>query len=149
MPNWPALSPVEQQEKLVEITNDVLRTLPAGWTRLILRARMIGTHSESTTGVKMADGSVQRWPFPQEVWRKFQQLRKGMYSEGLGSWIEFEYIVDPPGRFSIQYNRDQEPQFRQVPANRDFATENQWFPRADEHMPEWFRSGLDGTSPIS
>ncbi|MEU0540324.1 hypothetical protein ABZ319_10670 [Nocardia sp. NPDC005978] len=144
MPNWPALTPVEQHDKLSEITSEVLPTLPMGWTRLVVRARMIGMHAESDTGVRMPDGSVQSWSFPPEVWRKFQQLRKGMYDEGLGSWIEFEYILDPPGRFTIQYNRDQLPGFSTAPSAEHFETENEWFPRSDHSMPEWFRQGLNG-----
>lgn len=142
MAKWPSLNPVEQQEKLQEITKLVVDTLPDGWSRLVVRARMIGPHSEADTGVKMADGSVRGWSFPAEVWRMFQQLRKGMYAEGLGSWIEFEYFVDRPARFQIRYNRDQEPKFEEWPTNENFATEQKWFPRAGESMPEWFRRGL-------
>jgi hypothetical protein len=146
MANWPALSPTEQQEKLAEITQEILPTLPHGWSRLVLRSRMIGPHSEADTGVKMPDGSVRGWSFTPEVWRKFQQLRKGMYAEGLGSWIEFEYVLDPPGRFTIRYNRDEAPKFDTAPAPEHFATEQKWFPRNEEQMPEWFRSGLAGAN---
>lgn len=142
MPNWPQLSPLEQQEKLSEITREVVETLPVGWTRLVVHAKMIGPHAETQTGVKMEDGSVRGWSFPPEVWRKFQQLRKGMYAEGLGAWVEFEYLLDPPGRFDIRYNRDQEPGFKKPPTKEHFAIENKWFPRSDENMPEWFRRGL-------
>ncbi|MFD4635948.1 hypothetical protein ACFWN2_01465 [Lentzea sp. NPDC058436] len=145
MANWPELSPIEQQEKLAEITQEILPTLPQGWSRLVLRAKMIGPHSEADTGVKMSDGSVRGWSFPPEVWRKFQQLRKGMYAEGLGSWIEFEYVLDPPGRYSINYNRDEAPKFDEAPSQENFATEQKWFPRADEAMPAWFRDGLATT----
>nr|AVW82896.1 hypothetical protein [Nocardia interforma ATCC 21072] len=142
MATWPELSPAEQQQKLAEITGEILPTLPHGWSRLVVRARMIGPHSEADTGVKMPDGSVRGWSFPPEVWRKFQQLRKGMYAEGLGSWIEFEYVLDPPGRFTIRYNRDEAPEFEAAPSPENFATEQKWFPRNDSLMPEWFRAGL-------
>jgi hypothetical protein len=146
MANWPALSPTEQQEKLTEITQEILPTLPHGWVRLVVRVKTIGTHSEADTGVKMPDGSVRGWSFTPEVWRKFQQLRKGMYAEGLGSWVEFEFILDPPGRYNIRYNRDNAPGFDPAPSPEDFATEQKWFPRADEQMPEWFRRGLAGAN---
>jgi hypothetical protein len=146
MPNWPQLSPMEQQQKLADITEQVLETLPMGWQRLVVRAVMIGPHSESSAGVKMADGTVRGWSFPPEVWRMFQQLRKGMYAEGIGTWVEFEYVLDPPGRFSIRYNRDEEPRFDVPPTSEHFAVENRWFPRAGDAMPEWYRDGLRGAS---
>ncbi|GAA1591050.1 hypothetical protein [Nocardia ninae] len=142
MPNWPTLDPVEQHDKLTDITSEVLPTLPTGWTRLVVRARMIGTHAESDSGVRMPDGTVRAWSFPPEVWRKFQQLRKGMYIQDSGSWHEFEYILDPPSHFTIQYNRDLMPAFSTPPTAEHFATENRWFPRSDQAMPDWFRRGL-------
>lgn len=143
MGTWPPLNPVEQKEKLDQITAQVLETLPPGWSRLVVRAKMIGPHSEADTGVQMADGSVRGWSFPPEVWRMFQQLRKGMYAEGLGSWVGFEYVVDPPGTFRISYNRDEDPGFDQKPTAEHFATENKWFPRSENTMPAWFRQGIN------
>lgn len=142
MADRPHFTPIDEQELLAGITRDVLTTLPAGWVRLIVRARMIGTHSESSNGVKMADGAVVKWSFPQHIWDKFQSLRDGMYTQGLGTWVEFEYLLDPPGHYSIQYNRDHEPRFRTPPTAEDFALENTWFPRTLEFMPEWFQRGL-------
>ncbi|GAA1342447.1 hypothetical protein [Saccharothrix algeriensis] len=146
MPNWPQLDPTEQQQKLAEITQAVVATLPEGWQRLVVRASMIGRHSEMSSGVRMPDESVRAWEMPPEVWRMFQQLRKGMYAEGLGTWIGFEYIVDPPFRYQVRYNREEQPAFEAAPSPDDFATENRWFPRAETHMTEWFRRGLQGVS---
>ncbi|CCH30953.1 hypothetical protein ABZ816_01635 [Actinosynnema sp. NPDC047251] len=142
MPNWPQLSPVEQQQALAEITRAVIPTLPEGWQRLVLRADMIGRHTQAEAGVQMADKSVRGWEIPPEVWRSFQELRKGMYAEGLGSWVGFEYVVDPPFRYQIRYNRDERPAFQTPPTPDDFATENRWFPRTEENMTSWFREGL-------
>lgn len=137
------LNPMEQQEKLSGITSGILETLPMGWTRLIVRGRIIGRHAERETGVKMPDGSVQGWSCPPEAWRQFQELREGMFAPGLGTWVEFEYVLDPPGRFAIEYNRDREPRFGTWPTQRDFELESEWYPRAAEHTPDWYRRGLD------
>jgi hypothetical protein len=147
MPNWQQLSPMEQQQKLADITSEVLETLPEGWQRLVVRSGVVGRYSEMSAGVRMSDGTTRGWAFPPEVWRKFQQLRKGMYADGIGTWVEFEYIVDPPGRFSINYNRDNRPTFDGTPTQDDFATEYRWFPRSEENMPEWFRRGLAAAPP--
>ncbi|MFE3057732.1 hypothetical protein [Nocardia sp. NPDC059239] len=142
MSNQP-LNPMEQQEKLSDITLEILETLPMGWTRLIVRGRILGRYAERESGVKMPDGSVQGFSFPPTAWRKFQDLRDGMYAPGLGTWVEFEYVLDPPGRFVIDYNRDQLPRFsKKGPTSSDFALENEWYPRTAEHMPEWFHHGL-------
>ncbi|WP_433273691.1 hypothetical protein ACQPZF_19740 [Actinosynnema sp. CS-041913] len=146
MPNWQQLDPIEQQQKLADITQAVVATMPEGWQRLVVRSSMIGQHSEMSAGVQMPDKSVRGWEMPPEVWRMFQQLRKGMYAEGLGTWIGFEYVVDPPFRYQIRYNREEQPAFDTPPTPADFATENRWFPRAETHMTEWFRRGLEAAS---
>ncbi|MGW4244225.1 hypothetical protein [Nocardia sp. NPDC004722] len=142
-----SLNPIEQHEMLVEITSEVIGTLPTGWSRLSVRGVMLGGISEAHTIVEMSDGTAEGWAVPRRLWRKFHSLRSGMWSEGLGTWFEFVYIVDAPGRFTIRYNRDREPQFRSPdPSENYIATENRWFRRSAEHMPEWYRRGLDGTS---
>lgn len=147
MPDWQQLSPIEQQQLLGDITTQAVDTLPAGWQRLIVDYRVVGRHSEVSTGVRMADGATVGWDAPPEVWRQFLELRKGMYSEGIGTWVSFEYMVENPGRFKIRYNRDNEPSFDGTPTPDDFAAEYRWFPRSDENMPEWFRRGLAAAPP--
>ncbi|WP_460728888.1 hypothetical protein [Nocardia heshunensis] len=132
---------------LVAITSEVIGTLPVGWSRLSVRGVMLGGISEAHTIVEMSDGTADGWAFPRGLWRKFHLLRSGMWSEGLGTWFEFVYILDAPDRFTIRYNRDREPQLvRPDPSENYIATENRWFRRSAEHMPEWYRRGLDGTS---
>ncbi|MFD7841559.1 hypothetical protein ACFYTS_23700 [Nocardia sp. NPDC004151] len=149
MSNPLPLGPLEQQDRLAEITREILPTLPMGWKRLVIRARSIGRHAERETGVKLTDGTVRGWSFEPDVWRKFMELRAGMYAPELGTWVEFKYLLDPPGRFNIQYNRDQKPQFETWPASADFVIENERFPRSIENMPEWFQQGLDGKAVSS
>jgi len=146
MSRWPRLSTSEQQQKLDQITAQVVPTLPEGWRRLVLRVQTVGAHSEMSAGVLMPDGSTRGWSLSPEVWRLFMQLRKGMYTEGTGSWVGFEYIVDPPGKYTITYNFEDEPAFETARTPQDFATENRWFPRSEDTMPDWFRKGLKGTA---
>lgn len=133
---------MEQQEILDGITREILPTLPSGWSRLIAKGKFIGRHTAAETGVIMPDGSILPWAFPKTVWHRFQDLRRGMYAEEQGTWFEFAYILDPPARFNIRYNRDHYPGFNAAPKAEDYALENQRYPRSPQHMPDWFRNGL-------
>ncbi|WP_238007209.1 hypothetical protein KZZ52_37580 [Dactylosporangium sp. AC04546] len=117
-------------------------SLPEGWKRLILDYQVIGRHSSVAIGVRFQDGSTRRWDPPVEVWRLFARLRKGMYVEDRGSWFAFSYIADVPGRYSIKYNWQDEPRFGTPPTPDDFVVDQGWFPRTEEHVPEWFREKL-------
>ncbi|QIS07320.1 hypothetical protein F5X71_10965 [Nocardia brasiliensis] len=136
------LNPVEQHERLSEITARIVETMPAGWTRAVIRGLVVGGHTESRSGVKMPDGSVQGWSFRPEIWRMFMDLRAGMYVPGTGTWVGFEYVLDPPGRFKIQFTRDEDPKFETAPSSADFALENRRYPRSADTMSDWFRAGL-------
>jgi len=145
MPNWPPLNPVRQQETLDDITRDVIETLPEGWIRLIVHIKKLGRHSELDSGVKMSDGTVRRWSIPTEIWNKFQDLRGGMYTPGAGTWVEVEYFLDQPGRYSVRYNSDRHPQFKTPPRQEDYAADIAEFPRSEENIPEWLQRGLQST----
>ncbi|MFF2554735.1 hypothetical protein ACFVUS_27290 [Nocardia sp. NPDC058058] len=145
--NLVPFSPIEQEARLRAITEEVLPTLPIGWTRFIIRAKVIGRHVERETGVKLPDGSVVGWLFDPEVWRMFMELRSGMYFPDVGTWVEFKFMMEPPGRFSIKYNRDQAPQFETYPSREDFALDKERYSRSDANMPDWYRRGLNGEAP--
>lgn len=121
----------------------MIETLPPGWTRLVMRAKVIGSYSEAETAAYMVDHSVGRAPFTDRVWKKFQILRYGMYTEGAGTWNEVEYVVEPPDTFSIKYNCDKDPQFESAPSRLEFERELRRFPRSESNIPDWFRRGLN------
>ncbi|MFC4003898.1 hypothetical protein ACFS2C_14450 [Prauserella oleivorans] len=143
------MSPAEQNELLGEITTILVRDLPPGWQRLVMDYLNVGRHVNVAAGVRMADGSTRRVSPPKETARLFSRLRQGMYVEGRGSWYSLELIVDPPARFSVRYNWDEEPRFRSEPAPEQFAVDQERYPRADENMPEWFRRRLAAAGPAS
>ncbi|PPK63265.1 hypothetical protein V5P93_002091 [Actinokineospora auranticolor] len=139
--------PVEQQALVAEIAGELAKALPQGWGRLIIDARMLGRHNELAIGLRLLDGSFDdSWSLPEPIWHKFQDLRYGMYTPGLGTWLECSFILDPPMRFQVNYNRDEPPKFTRQPTKQDFETEARWHPRADEHTPDWLRAGLEGSA---
>lgn len=155
MTNSP-LNPMQQHEILTDITWRVLPTMPEGWSRLVLRVMAIGRHAEVESGVKMADGTVRAWSREpqlwQEVWQAFMRLRAGMYTAQIGTWVSVRYVLEPPGRFNIQYNHDQQPSFAAAPSREDFLLEHERFPRTPDHMPAWYRQGTalgDDARPMS
>ncbi|MEV6071194.1 hypothetical protein AB0L82_32005 [Nocardia sp. NPDC052001] len=143
----PPLNPTQQHDILSDITLQVIPTMPAGWTRLVLRVMEIGRHAEVESGVKMADGTVQAWSRDSQMWRevwgRFMELRAGMYTPLIGTWVSVTYVLDPPGQFNIQYNRDEQPPFETAPSRENFQLEQQRFPRTPDHMPAWYRENVD------
>lgn len=138
------MTPAEQNELLGTITTMFVEQLPQGWRRLVMDFVCVGKYVSASTGVKMADGSVQRWNPPGKAANLFAKLRKGMYHPGRGTWYSLELIIDPPATYSIKYNWDERPPFRAAPPSENFSLDLKYFPRNEENIPEWFRDGLNG-----
>ncbi|MEV6897296.1 hypothetical protein [Amycolatopsis sp. NPDC051372] len=139
---WPELDPIQQNELLGEITTAVVEALPPGWQQVMIDYRMVGRNVDVAVGVKDPSGTFRPWDPPVDVWKMFQRLRGGMYTEGEGTWFSARFGIEPPSRFTIQYNWRNEPDFDPYPAAEQFAIEQERFPRAEEFMPDWFRERL-------
>jgi hypothetical protein len=124
------------------MTTLLLDAVPPWWRGLMIDYGIIGRHIDLAVGVLDAQGQYQVWDPPVEPMRMFQKLHGGMYRENEGSWWSARLRVEPPGRFSIQYNRDVQPRFAATVSRDDFALEQERFPRAEAYMPDWYRARL-------
>ncbi|WP_040724108.1 hypothetical protein [Nocardia veterana] len=144
MPDWPQLSPQEQDELLTEITRMLVGALAAtGWQRLMIDYSVVGRTVDAGIGLTDASGRMRHWEPPTEVWRLFARLRKGMYQQDLGVWFGCRLTIEPPSRYHIQYNREVEPRFPTPPSPDDFLLEERRYPRKREAMPQWYARQLD------
>ncbi|KFU82688.1 hypothetical protein SAMN04489729_6201 [Amycolatopsis lurida] len=139
---WPQLDPIAQNELLGEITLSVVGALPPGWREVVLDYRVVGKNIDVAVGVLDPNGTYQVWEPSVETWRMFQRLRGGMYQDGEGTWFSARLVIEPPSRFRVQYNWQNEPDFQPYPSPDEFALEQERFPRGEEYMPDWFKRGL-------
>jgi hypothetical protein len=143
MPVWPLLDPIQQKDELDGIATTLLEALPPGWSELVIDFRAVGRKIDVAVGLTGPDGKERVWDPPAEIWRAFQRLRGGMYTENEGTWFSARYVLVPPGRYNIQYNWQNQPDFQPQPSPEEFATEQERFPRGEAYMPPWYRAGLD------
>ncbi len=64
-----------------------------------------------------------------------------MYQEGKGTWFSLRCTINSQGGFTVDYNYDQDPQIV-FPTAQGFTNDLKYFPRDDEHIPEWLREKL-------
>ncbi|AXB45981.1 hypothetical protein [Amycolatopsis albispora] len=142
MAAWPTLDSDQQREKIEELTSTVLAALPDHWQQLAIEYRQVGAHIDVRTGLTNENGETEVWEPPVEAWHRFQDLRGGMYRDGEGTWFAARYVLDGPERFTMQYNTEREPAFREPLGEHDVAAEQHEFPRDEAHMPDWYRDKL-------
>src|ERR1044071_1338132 len=133
------MAQAEQDQLTRQVGRSLLTVAGEGWQRVRAEYRSAGRHVEVDVFVTGADGVENLVRPPQEVVEGLGRLRQGMYRPGRGTWLSGLYVLEPPSSFSAEFEPDVEPRWRRVPPPIGFADELRFFPRADEHIPEWLR----------
>jgi len=135
----PVMDQAEQDQLTRQVGRALLAVAGAGWQQVRAEYRSVGKHIEVDVFVTGPDGAVNPVRPPVDVVEGLGKLRQGMYRPGRGTWLSARYVLDPPSSFSAEFEPDVEPRWRRLPPPIGFADELRFFPRADEHIPEWLR----------
>jgi hypothetical protein len=135
----PVMAQAEQDQLTRQVGRALLTVAGADWQQVRAEYRSVGRHIEVDVVVKGPDGVERPVRPPQEVVDGLGRLRQGMYRPGRGTWLSALYVLDPPSAFSAEFEPDVEPRWRRVPPPIGFADELRFFPRGDEHIPDWLR----------
>lgn len=129
-----------EQDRLTRQVGRALLTVAGqDWTQVRAEFRAAGRHVEVDVYVTSQDGAPRPVRPPQEVVDGLGKLRQGMYRPGRGTWLSALYLLEPPSSFSAEFEPDVEPRWRRVPPPIGFADELKFFPRGDDHLPDWLR----------
>ncbi len=143
----PVMAQPEQDQLTRQVGRSLLTVTGDGWQRVRAEYRSAGRHIEVDVYVTGPDGAERPVRPPQEVVEGLGRLRQGMYRPGRGTWFSAVYELQPPSAFSAEFEPDVEPRWRRVPPPIGFADELRFFPRADEHIPDWLRQRA-GLPPV-
>ncbi len=133
------LSEQEQQQLVRQIGRAMLPALPQGWQRVRAEYRAAGRHIEVDLAFAGPDGQWRPVRPPMDVVQLFGQLRLGMYAADRGTWLSAVYEIEAPSAFTVDFNAEDEPRWRNAPPVIGFQDELRTFPRADERIPDWLR----------
>lgn len=135
----PVMEQAEQDQLTRQVGRALLTVAGEGWRQVRAEYRSAGRHIEVDVLVTGPDGAPRTVRPPREVVEGLGKLRQGMYRPGRGTWLSALYVLEPPSSFSAEFEPDVEPRWRRLPPPIGFADELRFFPRADEHIPEWLR----------
>ncbi|MCY9787064.1 antitoxin YezG family protein [Nocardiopsis sp. EMB25] len=130
-----------QQEILQKIGKKIIAEAPAEWDRMIYSTECVIDHSTESLLIEFANGdSVDEWT-PEGLSLLVKELRAGMYKEGKGTWFSLSYTITRPGKFTVEYNYDDDPHIV-FPTAQGFTNDLKYFPRDEEHIPDWLHEKL-------
>ncbi|WP_410608982.1 TNT domain-containing protein [Amycolatopsis sp. lyj-109] len=124
------LSADEQRTLLVQLGKLVREHRVNAAVPAVADFRQIGKHTE-TAGHNTA--------IPDELADIFTALRAGMYTEGRGTWLQARFALNADGSFDFDFALDDDPVWTDPPEPAAYPEELATFPRADEHIPDWWR----------
>jgi hypothetical protein len=137
------LTPELLEAALREAGSGVLAAAPDGWTELRFRldatAELLSNKFEAT----LEDGSTVHLSAPDPPRKKLQELRARMYEQGKGTWFTARYVIVRPGRYSVDFDYDNEPDFGMPIDPLTYLNDLKYFPRDDEHVPDWLRQRVE------
>ncbi|MFD9704081.1 hypothetical protein [Lentzea sp. NPDC059081] len=141
------LSEQDQQLLVRQIGRAMLPAVPQGWQRIRAEYRAAGRHIEVDLAFAGPDGQFRPVRPPMEVVQMFGQLRGGMYHPDRGTWLNALYEIEAPAAFTVDFNAEDEPRWRNAPPPIGFRDELQTFPRPDRLIPDWWRQRV-GLPPL-
>ncbi|MFI6102495.1 hypothetical protein ACIA8G_43685 [Lentzea sp. NPDC051213] len=141
------LSEQDQQQLVRQIGRAMLPAVPQGWQRIRAEYRAAGRHIEVDLAFAGPDGQLRPVRPPMDVVQMFGQLRAGMYHADRGTWLGAVYEIEAPAAFTVDFNAEDEPRWRNAPPPIGFRDELQTFPRPDRQIPDWWRQRV-GLPPL-
>ncbi len=136
------MSPLEQQEALNSVGRSILEQHPEGWSRIEFTYKKVGGAATGGIVVFREDGTAEPFGSPKEAFSHSRNLRHGMYTEGQGTWFSLKYTITPPGKYSVDFNYDERPDFTFPPTPQDHAEEMKKYPRHPDRIPEWLQKEI-------
>ncbi|WP_158581464.1 hypothetical protein [Actinomadura spongiicola] len=143
MVNIDPITPSEQEAVLRNVGSEILAAAPVGWTELGFRLVATAELARNSFEAKLEDGSTVHLSAPDTPRRRLQELRTKMYTQGKGTWFTAEYVIVRPGRYSVNFDYDNEPNFGFEIDPLTYANEMKYFPRDEEYIPTWLSQKIN------
>jgi hypothetical protein len=143
-----AMTTADQNRLTRAVGRALLGLAPPGWKQIRVDYRCAGRHIEVDLCITGPDGHPRPLRPPIEVVNDLGRLRHAMYRPGRGTWLSAVYLIEPPSRFSAEFEPDLEPRWRRTPPPIGFQDELRFYPRAEMYTPDWLRDRA-GLPPLT
>ncbi|WP_280201112.1 hypothetical protein [Nocardia cyriacigeorgica] len=143
------LHPTDEQRILDSLVTLLYQYLPPDWNILVQKYRALGTRSQMPAMVWDVNNVMRPWRTPPAAAELFAQLRRTSARPGRGAWLSMDLTLRFPNQVETVFFRDDDAGWgSQTPGPESFREELELFPRDEQHLPEWFRKGLQSTPDV-
>ncbi|QOW32317.1 DUF6881 domain-containing protein [Nocardia seriolae] len=130
---------LRQQELVGKVVEYLRDNAPSNWTEIVATITAAGVTFGVDVAIDTPDGRLYDMGGPVVMPREVVELRKLMYTPGLGTWFTLQLQVSKAGDVAVQFDYD-----RPTPKPLlwlDFAGDLKMYPRTD--VPSWLRDEIE------
>lgn len=132
---------IAQAQILDEVARALIESAPPGWTELRFGVTALAGQFEYEMSVLSVAGEKRVFS-PSPAKALCSQLRRIMYTPGVGTWFGMRVEIDSARHVSTRFNYDEEPTWRLDPGAVAYVQDLEKFPREVEHQPAWLQAKL-------
>jgi Tuberculosis necrotizing toxin len=139
----------EQRDLQRRIADLLVVRAPADREQIRVMFRAVGNHVELVGHILGIDGQLREWEPPREVVEFLQQLREGMYKDGVGTWSSASVVVEYPIKTTVNFTFKEDPRWRQAPPRAAVLDDLEMFPRTPDNVPDWMKTVLPNAERVA
>lgn len=136
-----------QAEVLGRIAARILMIAPWCWNQVVVGYTKIGDNDyggcEGKAYILGHAPVPYPWGMAKDLSDLFAYLKQVMAHPEKGTWLDVEYTITFPDRYSVEYSYGKDDAFEPLPDPSDLRRELQLYPRASKYIPEWFRKAVE------
>ena len=131
-------------EQLLEQLYEIIAlSTPLKWQSIRVPVLSTVLTSMWTGYVQMKDGTHRSVALQNVFSERLDQFRGACYEPGRGTWYSATFDLDVDGARQVRLDFDEKPEWRAWPHPQTFVRDLEFFPRDDEHMPDWLREQIE------
>ncbi|MFF0609159.1 hypothetical protein ACFYUD_10865 [Nocardia tengchongensis] len=133
---------LDHAEAFGAIGRAIAEGAPDGWQQLRLHYRATIQIDAARMQAVDAAGLVSHIEVPDAAMDCLTELRSTMYQPGKGTWFTARFVLDLSGKYSVDFDYDNEPDFVPQLTAGAYALDQEYFPRDADHTPNWLSAKL-------
>jgi hypothetical protein len=132
--------PVPDQATLETIGSAMVKAMPDGWAKAVLKVSAVAATMETQLAVEMLDGSIDAGlSIEVEAQMACDDLRDAMYEDEVGTWYNATFVLTADAGLEAEFGYDNPP-FDGGGAPDLLVDDQRAYPRDAAHLPVWHPS---------
>ena len=136
----PTLPTPDAERLLGELLEILELSAPLKWESVRFSVQSTVLTDTSTASAVKKDGTRTSYSVSEAFSTKLDEFRGACYEQGRGTWFSATITLQDGDEPDVRLNYDEKPEWPSAwPDPYSYVRDLEFFPRDDEHVPDWLR----------